>query len=226
MGLASGDTDDIIRLVLVDDHPVVLKGLSAVLEQESDLEIVALASSGSETLDAARRTQPDVVLLDLQIPEPKGAELIRRLAVVSPASKVMILTTYDDDEHLIEAVGAGAVGYTLKGSPMPDVVDAIRRVSAGESLIEPSLTRKLLDRLSSLSRFEEPVPSTPPITDREQQVLQELVRGASNRQIADTLFISERTVKAHLASIFDKLDVRDRASASATAVKLGLVELG
>lgn len=218
----SGDAT--IRILLVDDHPIVVDGLAAVFARERGLEVVGQAGDGDEALAQAERHRPDVVLLDLGIPPPAGAELIQRLRDRVPESRVLILTTYDDDEHLYEAVTAGAAGYLVKGSPVSDVVEAVRAVHRGESLLTPELTGTLFARLAGTSTSTGTGTSSQ-LTAREREVLQLLVSGGTNREIADVIFVSPRTVKAHLASIFQKLDVHDRTAAAMEAVRRGLVQL-
>lgn len=214
-----------IRVLLVDDHPIVVDGLSAVFTRERDLEVIGSAADGAQALEQAATTRPDVVLLDLAIPPPSGAELIRRLRDVAPEARVLILTTYDDDEHLFEAVSAGASGYVVKGSPVAEVVESVRAIHRGQSRLTPELTARLMARVSSQPIGASPSSAGSQLTAREQEVLQLLVTGATNHEIADAIFVSPRTVKAHVASIFQKLDVHDRTAAAMEAVRRRLVEL-
>jgi len=212
-------------VLLVDDHPIVVDGLSAVFTRERDLEVIGSAADGVQALEQAAIARPDVVLLDLAIPPPAGAELIRRLRDVVPDTRVLILTTYDDDEHLYEAVSAGASGYVVKGSPVAEVIESVRAVHRGQSRLTPELTARLFARVSSQPSDASPSPAGSELTAREREVLQMLVTGASNQEIADVIFVSPRTVKAHLASIFQKLGVHDRTAAAMEAVRRGFVEL-
>jgi DNA-binding NarL/FixJ family response regulator len=212
-------------VLLVDDHPIVVDGLSAVFAREPDLEVIGSATNGAQALEVAAIAQPDVLLLDLAIPPPAGADLIRQLRDIAPDARVLILTTYDDDEHLYEAVCAGASGYVVKGSPVAEVVESVRAVHGGQSRLTPELTARLFARVSSQPSGGDPSTAGSDLTVREREVLEMLVTGATNQEIAEVIFVSPRTVKAHLASIFEKLGVHDRTAAAMEAVRRGLVEL-
>jgi DNA-binding NarL/FixJ family response regulator len=218
----------VIRLLLADDEAMVRRGLRLVLEAEDDLEVVAEAADGIEAIDQARRWQPDVVLMDVRMPRLDGVEACRRLVETS-AAKVVVLTTFDLDEHLFAAVRAGASGFLLKASPPEELVAAIRAAHAGNALVEPKMTKRLLDEFARRPQ-QPPVGYVPDrfgeLTDREVDVLREVVRGASNAEIADRLYISETTVKTHVNHILTKLDVRDRIQAVVLAYDYGLVEPG
>ena len=194
-----------IRLVIADDEALVRKGLRLVLETEDDLEVVGEASDGVEAIDACRRLGPDVVLMDVRMPRLDGVEACRRLVDSGP-TKVVMLTTFDLDEHLFAAVRAGASGFLLKASPPEELVAAIHAAAAGSTGLIPD-------------RFAE-------LTDRELEVLREMVRGASNAEIAESLYISETTVKTHVNHILAKLGVRDRIQVVVLAYEQGLVEPG
>ncbi len=217
-----------IRLLLADDEAMVRRGLRLVLEAEEDLEVVAEAADGIEAIDQARRWQPDVVLMDVRMPRLDGVEACRRLVETSDA-KVVVLTTFDLDEHLFAAVRAGASGFLLKASPPEELVAAIRAAHAGNALVEPKMTKRLLDEFARRPQ-QPPVGYVPDrfgeLTDREVDVLREVVRGASNAEIADRLYISETTVKTHVNHILTKLGVRDRIQAVVLAYDYGLVEPG
>jgi len=218
----------VIRLVIADDEALVRKGLRLVLETEDDLEVVGEASDGVEAIDACRRLGPDVVLMDVRMPRLDGVEACRRLVDSGP-TKVVMLTTFDLDEHLFAAVRAGASGFLLKASPPEELVAAIHAAAAGNALVEPKMTKRLLDEFAR-------GPSTRPaglipdrfaeLTDRELEVLREMVRGASNAEIAESLYISETTVKTHVNHILAKLGVRDRIQVVVLAYEQGLVEPG
>lgn len=215
-----------IRVLLVDDHPVVVEGMRALLDREADLEVIATATSGTETLAAARATQPDIVLLDLRIAPPSGPDLITAINEVASEAKVVILTSFSDDADLIGTISAGARGYMLKGSPVDGVIEAIRQVHRGESYIESSLSGRLIEaHAATRSRPHDPHAASPAITEREHEVLRKLVAGETNQEIAAALYISPRTVRAHLGSLYEKLGVHDRTAAAMAALKLGLVQL-
>ena len=217
-----------IRLLLADDEAMVRRGLRLVLEAEEDLEVVAEAADGVEAIEQARRWQPDVVLMDVRMPRLDGVEACRRLVETSDA-RVVVLTTFDLDEHLFAAVRAGASGFLLKASPPEELVAAIRAAHAGNALVEPKMTKRLLDEFARRPQ-QPPVGYVPDrfgeLTDREVDVLREVVRGASNAEIADRLYISETTVKTHVNHILTKLGVRDRIQAVVLAYDYGMVEPG
>ena len=211
-----------IKIIIADDHPVVREGLSAMLAREEDILVVAEAKDGHEAVKLASEHSPDIVLMDLRMPEMDGVEAIRHLKEQNPEIQVIILTTYDDDEDIFRGIEAGARAYLLKDAPREELFKAIRAVSRGESLIDPSITGRVLDRLTKLSQQVQ----TPEIlSDRELEVLTLIARGTSNKEIADTLTISESTVKTHIQSIFHKLEVNDRTEAVTEALKRGIIRL-
>lgn len=213
-----------IRVLLVDDHPVVIEGLRAVLDQEADISVVGDASNGSEAIVRTRELSPDVVLLDMRIAPPAGADLVTIIRETSPSSAVVILTSVPDDEDLVDCVAAGARSYLLKGTSVTTLTDTIRRIADGESVIEPSMLGRLVERLAGGPKPTDQV-ARPILTEREHQVLSLVVHGSNNREIASELFISLGTVKAHLGALYQKIGVRDRTSAAVEALKRGLVEI-
>lgn len=206
-----------IRVMLTDDHPIVRDGLSAVLELQPDIEVIGEAGDGPEAVEKARELKPDVVLMDLQMPGFSGAEATKRILAESPKTRVLILTAYDSDEGILEAVRAGASGYLLKGALRTELVQAIRVIAAGGSLLQPALVARLLDHRTPEGTHET-------LTEREHEVLAMVVEGLRNKEISDRLGIAERTVKFYTGIIFQKLGVTSRTEAAAAALKQGLVK--
>jgi DNA-binding NarL/FixJ family response regulator len=208
----------VIRLLVVDDHPVVRAGMVAVLGEEPDLEVVGEAGNGAEALALVPRLAPDVVLMDLRMPVMDGAEATARLGTMPGAPQVLVLTTYDTDADIVRAVEAGARGYLLKDAPTSVLTDAIRRAARGETVLAPPVAARLADRLRT--------PAGPEVTGREVEVLALVARGLSNAEVGRELFIGEATVKTHLLRAFAKLGVQDRTAAVAEAHRRGLIDLG
>ena len=207
-----------IRLLVVDDHPVVRAGLVAVLGEEPDLDVVGEAGNGAEALALVPRLTPDVVLMDLRMPVMDGAEATARLRALPGAPHVLVLTTYDTDADIVRAVEAGARGYLLKDAPTAVLTDAIRRAARGETVLAPPVAARLADRLRA--------PAVPELTGREVEVLGLVARGMSNGEVGRSLYIGEATVKTHLIRAFAKLGVQDRTAAVAEAHRRGLIDLG
>lgn len=212
---------DTIKILVADDHPVVVDGLIAMLSTQSDFEVVGRASSGEEAIRRVERLEPDVVLLDLEMPEVDGVEVIRRLRDAGVEAQVLVFTAFDTDERIVGAVQAGAKGYLLKGAPRDKLFEAIRVVSEGGSLLQPVVASKLMQHMSGGDQQDLPEP----LTDREEEVLQLLAKGKTNKQIAEELFITERTAKFHVSSILGKLGAENRTEAVTLAAQRGLVEL-
>jgi DNA-binding NarL/FixJ family response regulator len=211
-----------IRILITDDHPVVREGLSAMLAREKDIEVVGEAKDGKEAVARVNELMPDIVLMDLRMPEMDGVEAMRQIKTRRPDIQFIVLTTYNNDEYIFKGIEAGARAYLLKDAPRDELFKAIRAVSRGESLIEPAVAGKVLDRLAELSRQM----NTPEVlSDREIEVLTLIARGASNKIIADTLNIGQSTVKTHIQSVFHKLEVNDRTEAVTVAVKKGIIRL-
>lgn len=227
-----------VRVLLVDDQQLVRIGFRMILQDEPDIEVVGEATDGRQALDQAARLRPDVVVMDIRMPVMDGVEATRRLvrpsadgeagSAAGPPPRVLILTTFDADEYVVEALRAGASGFLLKDVPPTDFVQAIRVVAAGDALLAPSVTRQLLDRF----RDRLPAPAGErherlrELTDRELEVLKLVARGLSNREIADRLVLAEPTVKTHVSHALLKLDLRDRAQAVVLAYEAGLVQPG
>jgi DNA-binding NarL/FixJ family response regulator len=220
----------VIRILIVDDQPLLRTGFRMILSAESDLEVVGEAPDGRAGVDQALQLRPDVVLMDVRMPVMDGVEATMRLAGpgVEQPVKVLILTTFDLDEYVFEALRAGASGFLLKDTPAEDLIEAIRIVAAGDALLAPSVTRMLLDRFAGrLPSARSTAPTQlADLTDREHEVLLLIAKGLSNAEIAAQLFLSETTVKTHVSRILMKLDLRDRVQAVVFAYESGLVEPG
>jgi DNA-binding NarL/FixJ family response regulator len=216
---------DVIRILLADDEALVRSGLRLILQSEPDFEVVAEAEDGEDAIRKAMQLQPDVILMDVRMPRLDGVEATRRL-VEAGRARVLILTTFDLDAHLFAAVRAGASGFLLKAVPPDDLVTAVRAVARGDALIEPRMTRRLLEEFARRPHATEPrvAPDTlKELTDRELEVLREIGRGLSNAEIGQRLFIGEATVKTHVAHILSKLHLRDRIQAVVLAYESGLM---
>lgn len=210
-----------IRILVADDHPVVRDGLVAILSTQPDFAVVGEAGTGAEAVDRARELRPDVMLLDLEMPELDGVEALRRLSQSNPEVRVIVFTAFDTDERILGAVQAGAQGYLLKGAPRKDLFDAVRVVHAGGSLLQPVVASKLLRQVSHQPQVSE----VEALTLRELEVLRLVAQGLQNKEIAGALVISERTVKFHVSSIMGKLGAGNRTEAVRLAAQQGLIEL-
>jgi DNA-binding NarL/FixJ family response regulator len=214
-----------IRVLIVDDQAMVREGFGALLAAQPDLAVVGTAGDGAAGVDMARRLRPDVVLMDVRMPVLDGLEATRRLVGSGP--KVLILTTFDLDDYVYEALRAGASGFLLKDAPAADLVAAVRVIAAGEALLAPSVTRRLIAEFASRPRPASARPvSLGTLTPRETEVLRLIARGRSNTEIAADLVVAEQTVKTHVGRILAKLDLRDRAQAVVVAYESGLVVAG
>jgi DNA-binding NarL/FixJ family response regulator len=211
-----------IKILITDDHTVVREGLSAMLSREKDFEVVGEATNGREAIEKARELKPDMILMDLRMPEIDGIEAMRQIKTENPAMKFIILTTYDNDEYIFKGIEAGARAYLLKDAPREDLFKAIRAVSRGESLIEPAVAGKVLDRFAELSRQAQPSET---LSVQEVKVLTLIAKGAGNKLIATTLNIGESTVKTHIQNIFHKLGVSGRTEAVTEAIKKNIIIL-
>lgn len=213
---------EVISLLIVDDHPVVRDGLVAILGTQPDFRVSGEASSGSEALTLFEKRQPDVILLDLEMPGMDGVEVIRRLRELQPDVRIVVFTAFDSDERILSAVQAGAKGYLLKGIPRSELFNAIRVVHRGGSLLQPVVASRLLSQIAGPHDSDGP---SEPLTPREGEVLTLLAQGKQNKEIALELSISERTVKYHISSILSKLGAGNRTEAVTIALQRGLVEL-
>jgi DNA-binding NarL/FixJ family response regulator len=207
-----------VRLLIVDDHPVVRDGLRGMFEGEVGFEVVAEATNGADAISKARAHEPDVVLMDLRMPEMDGVSAIRKMTELGLPTRVLVLTTFDTDSDVLPAIEAGATGYLLKDAPRDELLRAVRSAAAGEAVLSPSVAARLLDQV------RQPVKET--VSQRELEVLQLVALGATNREVAERLFVSEATVKTHLLHIYAKLGVNDRAAAVGAAFEKGLLTPG
>ncbi len=217
------DRRGVITVVLADDQALVRAGFQLILSAEPDIEVVGEAGDGLEAVSVAAALEPDLVLMDIRMPELDGIEATRRLLAESPATRVLMLTTFDLDEYVVDAFRAGASGFLLKTAPRDQLVAAVRTVSAGEALLAPASTRRLIEQ------FAQPVKESPrleSLTARERDVLVLLARGLSNPEIAAELVVEPSTVKSHVASLLAKVGVRDRVQAVVFAYESGLVRPG
>lgn len=208
---------DTIRVVIADDHPVVRIGLRGMLETQNDIDVVGEAENGKQAVSLVGRLEPDVVLMDLQMPELDGVSATEQIRDRFRTVQVLVLTTYDTDADITQAIGAGAIGYLLKDAPREDLFDAIRAASRGESVLTPSVASRVMERIRS--------PEVEMLSRREIEVLTEVADGKSNKETSQMLFISEATVKTHLIHIFSKLGVNDRTAAVTVALERGILRL-
>jgi DNA-binding NarL/FixJ family response regulator len=214
---------DRIRVAVVDDHPVVREGLVLILQTQPDFEIVGVGASGPDAIGIVERSAPDVLLLDLELPGLDGVAVLQRLRERGAATRAIAFTVFDTDDRIIGAVEAGAAGYLLKGAPSAELFEAIRVVHRGGSLLQPLVASTVMRHVASQGQPH--ASRTVTLTDREQQVLERLARGMSNKEIAAALGVTERTAKFHVASLFTKLGAGNRTEAVTRAVQAGLVSL-
>jgi len=214
-------TTNPIRILIADDHPIVREGLAMMLGTQPDFTVVGEAANGVEVIETGIALQPDVILLDLEMPLMDGLETMRRLRELCPNVRVLVFTAFDTDDRIVGAVQAGAKGYLLKGAPRAEIFNAIRVVAAGGSLLQPIVASRLMQHITNL---RDEIPAEP-LTERETGVLQLLAQGKTNREIATALVITERTVKFHISSILAKLGAGNRTEAVTLAVQRGLVSI-
>jgi NarL family two-component system response regulator LiaR len=210
-----------ISVLIVDDHGIVREGLRTYLELMDDIEVIGEAENGLEAVAQVRQHRPDVVIMDLVMPEMDGIEATRQIRAISPTSKVLVLSSFTDDERVFPAIRAGAAGYLLKDVSPPDLADAIQAVHHGKTELHSDIAKKLMDQFASPKAGPTAAPGD--LTARELEVLRLIAQGKSNREIAQALTISEKTVKTHVSNILSKLHVDDRTQAAIYALKEGLV---
>lgn len=208
-----------IKVLIVDDHHVVRRGLLFFLKTQKDIEVVGEASNGKEAIELTASLQPDIILMDLVMPEMDGIQATKHIKAKYPNIQIIMLTSFSDRDHVVPAIEAGAAGYQLKDIEPDELVLAIRRVMDGENIIHPQVTTQLIQNQEMTSELPHMLH---PLTNREQDVLGELTKGKSNKEIASSLFVTEKTVKTHISNIFAKLEVQDRTQAALYAVKHGL----
>jgi DNA-binding NarL/FixJ family response regulator len=212
-----------IRVLVADDQSMIRAGFRRLLADEPDIDVVAEAENGAEAVEKVARFSPTVVLMDIRMPELDGIEATRRILAADPAARVLILTTFDLDEYVYEALRAGASGFVLKDDPPEQLLAAIRTVAAGDALLSPAVTRRVIRRFATL-RAPAPPKELDELTGREREIFRLIAEGLSNAEIGRELFISETTVKTHVTHVFQKLNVRDRVQAVVLAYQSGLVE--
>ena len=212
-----------VRVLIADDHPVFRHGLATLLGTVDDVEVVGHAGDGREAVEAALSLEPDVVVMDLQMPELNGIEAVRELRAARPGAGVLVLTMHEDDDSVFAAMRAGARGYVLKGADQGEIVRAIRAVAAGEAIFGPGVAERIVALFAAPRRGPEPFPD---LTEREREVLELVARGLANAEIARRLAVAPKTVRNHVSNIFNKLQVIDRAQAIVRAREAGMGERG
>lgn len=217
----NGDEMEKIKIVLAEDHVVVREGTRELIQHEDDMEVVGEAGDGEEAVSLVQRFQPDVIIMDVNMPRLNGIEATKRIKALLPKTAVLILTAYDNDQYVSALLEAGAAGYLLKNIKGRELIEAVRAVNAGESVLHPKIARKVLNRFASSNAKPEGDAVDNVLSDRELEVLKLAAKGLSNRDIADKLFLSIRTVQAHLGNIFNKLDVGSRTEAILYGLKKG-----
>jgi len=213
-----------LRVLLADDHILVREGTRQILEREPDLHVVAEAGDGREAIDLVKREQPDVVIMDISMPVMNGIEATKGIKEIAPKTAVLVLTAYDDDQYVFAILEAGAAGFLLKNARGSSLIDAVRRVARGESVLHPAIAQKVLRRVTRKEPEEDEI-AADSLTERELEVLKLAARGLSNREIADDLVVSPRTVQSHMANIFGKLQVGSRTEAVMVGLRRGWLQL-
>jgi len=214
---------DELTVLIADDHPLVREALHRALDVEEDMKVVAEASDGEEAVKLASELKPDVVVMDIVMPKVNGIEATRKIKEIAPDTAILILTAYDDEEYVLGLLDAGAAGYLLKSARGRDLVGAIRTIRAGESVLHPNIIARLLKRATVTAVKENKAQGL--LSERESEVLRLVALGMSNKEVAEELFLSQRTVKAHLTNVFNKLNVASRSEAIVKGLQWGLVTL-
>jgi DNA-binding NarL/FixJ family response regulator len=217
-----------VRVLIADDQHLVRTGLKVILDSEPDIEVIAEASNGREAVSIARELRPDVAIMDIRMPDLDGIEATRRITAQShePRTRVLMLTTFDLDEYVFDALRAGASGFLLKDVPAHQLADSVRMIAAGDALLGPTVTRRLIEQFVAAAPAAPPPPGLDELTPRELEVFRLVARGMSNAEIAAELLIGEATVKTHLTRLLMKLDLRDRVQAVVLAYETGVVSPG
>ncbi len=212
-----------IRVLVADDQSMVRAGFRMLLGGEDDIDVVAEAGDGREAVEKAARFEPNVVLMDIRMPDMDGLQATREILAANPAARILILTTFDLDEYIYEALSAGASGFVLKDDPPEQLIAAIRTVAAGDALLSPSVTNRVISRFARLQR-PDPPKELDELTSREEDVLRLIAKGLSNAEIGEELFISDTTVKTHVTHVLQKLGLRDRVQAVVLAYQSGIMD--
>ena len=215
-----------IRVLIADDQALMRGGFRMILDAQDDIDVVGEAIDGRDAVEQFGRLGPDVIVMDVRMPAMDGIEATRRLTAADASARILILTTFDLDEYVFDALRAGASGFLLKDRPPEELVAAVRVVASGEALLAPSITRRLIEEFARHAETPTPPPELDELTDREREVLGLMGRGLSNTEIAGRLFVAETTVKTHVGRVLQKLDLRDRAQAVVLAYESGLVKPG
>ena len=225
MGRSTGDTMGKIKVLLAEDHVVVREGTRELIQREVDMEVVGEAGDGEEAIEMVNKLRPDVVIMDITMPKLNGIEATKQIKALHPATVVLILTAYDNDQYIFALLEAGAAGYLLKNVRGRELIDAIRAVYAGESVLHPVVARRVIGQLVSPAPSHIGARVTEPLSERETEVLKLAAKGISNKDIAKELFLSPRTVQAHLGNIFNKLGVASRTEAVLYGLRRGWLTL-
>ena len=221
MGRSTGDTVGKIKVLLAEDHVVVREGTRELIQREVDMEVVGEAGDGEEAIEMVNKLRPDVVIMDITMPKLNGIEATKQIKALHPATVVLILTAYDNDQYIFALLEAGAAGYLLKNVRGRELIDAVRAVYAGESVLHPAVARKVIGQLVSPALSHTEARVTEPLSERETEVLKLAAKGISNKDIAKELFLSPRTVQSHLGNIFNKLGVASRTEAVLYGLRRG-----